>query len=845
MFLADRSDHFRKYKGFLDEVRISNASRSSAWIVTEYNNQRNPSLFCAIGNLEHSNTPPTASEVTLTPIDPRTDKDLIGHYVYEDLDGDSESGTEIRWYRNAQLQPDLNDTLIVPDHLTAKGETWYFTVTPCDGDRYGNTVASNAVTILNSPPSIDWYTPESETPTVNEGETLEFKHTSSDPDNDPLSYTWYLDSTEVAYTQNWTYSPDYYAAGHHNVTLAVSDGEFIVAKQWVVTVTNVNQAPVIDSWDPYENSMTIFENESQTFSITYHDPDGDSLTVQWFVDDILTATGDTFTFKATFDDTGTYNITVLVTDLSLASTTHEWTLSVEHVNRPPTIATYTPASLNPEVYEGASLEFTHTSSDPDGDALYYSWLLDDVLQATTQNWTYMPGYDEAGFHNVTLIVSDGQASARINWNVTVIDVNRSPSAPAIEISPSEPKTDDSLFCTITTPSVDADGDPVTYVYQWYRDDALQPELTTDTVPNQLTTKGEKWKCIVTPFDGKDYGIPVEAEVTIQNSSPTIDTFAPTEAEPIVNEGETLEFTQTSSDLDNDPLFYTWLLDSVEVAYTQNWTYNPGFDAAGYHNATLAVSDGQLETTLQWNITVIDVNRPPTAPTIEITPTPTYTVDDLNCTIKYQSPDPDGDSIIYIYQWYKDGILQPELTGNTVPNQLTNKTETWKCIVTPYDGKDYGPQAEAQATILDSPPHIDTYTPLVTSPSVNEGKNLEFTQTSSDPDNDVLTYQWELDFVFQSADQNWTYAPDYNSAGTHNVTLVVSDGVSTVTHYWNVSVIDVNSAPIIQTYYPETNPTIYEGQSQEFNVSSSDPDRDILTIEWWVNGSARCKTKQCL
>ncbi len=49
MYIGDRSDHTRKFYGLIDEVRISNIARSAAWILTEYNNQLNPSTFYTIG----------------------------------------------------------------------------------------------------------------------------------------------------------------------------------------------------------------------------------------------------------------------------------------------------------------------------------------------------------------------------------------------------------------------------------------------------------------------------------------------------------------------------------------------------------------------------------------------------------------------------------------------------------------------------------------------------------------------------------------------------------------------------------------------------------------------------
>jgi hypothetical protein len=52
MYIGDRYDHVRKFYGFIDEVRVSNISRSAAWILTEYNNQLNPAAFYSIGEEE-------------------------------------------------------------------------------------------------------------------------------------------------------------------------------------------------------------------------------------------------------------------------------------------------------------------------------------------------------------------------------------------------------------------------------------------------------------------------------------------------------------------------------------------------------------------------------------------------------------------------------------------------------------------------------------------------------------------------------------------------------------------------------------------------------------------------
>jgi len=54
--------------------------------------------------------------------------------------------------------------------------------------------------------------------------------------------------------------------------------------------------------------------------------------------------------------------------------------------------------------------------------------------------------------------------------------------------------------------------------------------------------------------------------------------------------------------------------------------------------------------------------------------------------------------------------------------------------------------------------------------------------------------------------------------------------------WNVTVINVNRAPLIISYYPEGDPIIREDGSQEFNITCSDPDGDELLIQWYLNNT---------
>ena len=101
------------------------------------------------------NNPPSASNALLTPTDARTTDSLTLSYSYSDPDGDSESGSEITWYRDSQALPaGTIQGLTVPSSETMKGQEWYATVKPSDGSDYGNVVTSNTVIIENTPPSL-------------------------------------------------------------------------------------------------------------------------------------------------------------------------------------------------------------------------------------------------------------------------------------------------------------------------------------------------------------------------------------------------------------------------------------------------------------------------------------------------------------------------------------------------------------------------------------------------------------------------------------------------------------------------------------------------------------------
>ena len=147
-------------------------------------------------------------------------------------------------------------------------------------------------------------------------------------------------------------------------------------------------------------------------------------------------------------------------------------------------------------------------------------------------------------------------------------------------------TTDDLTIQIVTPSADGNGDSITYGYAWHKDNTLQTDLTTDTVPASRTARGEVWKCVVTPNDGTTDGASDEDSVTVANTPPVADVGGTYSGEP----GEEIAFDGSGSfDADGDALTYSWTFGDSGVGSGVSPTHT--YTTDGVYTVSLVVNDG--------------------------------------------------------------------------------------------------------------------------------------------------------------------------------------------------------------------------------------------------------------
>jgi hypothetical protein len=155
-----------------------------------------------------------------------------------------------------------------------------------------------------------------------------------------------------------------------------------------------------------------------------------------------------------------------------------------------------------------------------------------------------------------------------------------------------------------------------------------------------------------------------------------------------------------------PIFYEWTLDGRNAAADNglgNYTYQSDFSSADEHVVRLRSSAdfraGPLNATLEWNLTVVDVDRPPVITALFPNEASVKFPSGAGPVFRVVASDPDGDKLSYA--WFVDGeplarSFGPELRPGgvgagehmlavEVSDGKLNATASWNLTVTASAG----------------------------------------------------------------------------------------------------------------------------------------------------------------
>ncbi len=90
---------------------------------------------------------PLITSASISPAEPSEGDELTVQYEFSDGDGDPLESVSIRWFRNGDHMPSLDDSETVPGDMVTDGDGWKAVLTPHDGVEQGDQAGTGDITV--------------------------------------------------------------------------------------------------------------------------------------------------------------------------------------------------------------------------------------------------------------------------------------------------------------------------------------------------------------------------------------------------------------------------------------------------------------------------------------------------------------------------------------------------------------------------------------------------------------------------------------------------------------------------------------------------------------------------
>ena len=427
--------------------------------------------------------------------------------------------------------------------------------------------------------------------TVNQGQTSSLSSTAVSTGTSPYMYQWLQKApsassysaisgaTSSSYSFATTGST---TTGAWSFELQVTDAASALVTSNSVSIT-VNSALSV-SISP--TSVTLNVGQSQTFSATASGGSGSYSSYQWYVSGVAQSGQTASTFSYSPVSSGSYSITVTVTD-SLGTTSAQSTAATVAVNAVLSV-TVSPISWAMDV--GQSKTFTATPVGGSGSYTVYQWYVDSALQngQTASTFSYSPV--SSGSYSITVTVTDSLGTTSAQSTAATVTVSASPT---VSIAPVGPLTMDAGQVQTFTATVS--GGSGTLSYQWYLDGTA---VGSNSASYSYTASGTSHSvtCKVTDSASTPVTSPTSNAVSVTvNSALVAPTVTPTPG--TVDQGQTSSLTSSSVTTGTSPYTYQWLQKAPGGSYVMVGSNSASFSfatsnatATGYWSFILQVKD---------------------------------------------------------------------------------------------------------------------------------------------------------------------------------------------------------------------------------------------------------------
>ncbi len=673
---------------------------------------------------------------------------------------------------------------------------------------------------------------------------ISFDVNATDVEGDEITYTATSSDTEalsaVVNGSTVTLSALNNLTGDFNVTVTATANGLSDSKTIRVTVTPVNDAPILAAIDDSE----FDEDTNLTIELNATDADGDGVVYDANSSDVnvtVEIVDNELTLMPSPDFYGDVNISVWATDDSsdaLVSNIETFVASVLPINDAP-IAYDVNGTTNEE--NATAITLIATDIDSNVTALEFvieSNATDGNVTIVNNIATYTPALDFVGTDSFTYTAYDGNLTSNIaTVTIEVANINDAPVL--ADINSSEVDEDATPF-VIELNATDVDGDALSYEAN-SSDESI---ATVEIVDNQLT---------VTPQPDMNGEITISVVATDGTLSSEVKEFTinilPVNDAPVLSgvsaqnmdeDSTPLVIELNATDVDGDALSYEANSSDITKATTaisgNQLTITPQPDMNGDVTIILSANDGNLTSNVE--TFVLTINPVNDAPILSPIAPQSMDEDSAPITVELNATDVDLDTLSYSVVSLDTDKATATIVGNVITiDSAENMFGTVNMIATVSDGNGAD---DNQSFVLTINPVNDA--PTITDISVEtaEDTQLPITLTATDIDSDLsdLVYAIESNASNGKVTLNGavvTYTPDGNFTGEDSFTYSVFDGnltsnIATV----SIVVTAVNDAPILapiddmnvsedaSEFRVDLNVTdVDEGESFTYEVNSSD------------------------
>ncbi|MGH9921324.1 MAG: tandem-95 repeat protein, partial [Nitrososphaerales archaeon] len=646
---------------------------------------------------------------------------------------------------------------------------------------------------------------------------------------------------------SFTYTPFIDFNGVDSFTYVANDGPLnSTAATVTITVNSINDAPVAN------NDAVIIDEDTSGTDVLANDTDVDndpltitSVTIPTNGTAVINP-NNTITYTPDSNFFGADSFDYEISDGNGGNDTATVNVTVNPVNDAP-IAD----SQSVLTDEDTALPITLTGSDVDGDALTFSIVTNATsgtlgpitpINSTTASVTYTPNSNFNGPDSFTFKANDSALdSNNATISITVNAINDAPVADEDSVSVDE---NEATAISVLSNDSDVDGDSLTVT------------SVTDP-PNGSAIINGNGTITYTPTG--DYNGPDSFDYTISDDNGGFDTATvnvivePMNDAPVANDDavstdedtilEIPEATLLANDTDADG--DTLTVSSFDAVSTAGGTivlgssldYTPPSNFNGVDTFTYTASDGNGGfDTATVTVTVNAVNDEPVLGAIGdqtideqtlLTFTATATDVDIGQTLTFSLIGaPAGVSITSggVFTW-----TPTEAQGSGV--------YTFDVVVT----DDGSPNLSDSETIDVTVNEVNTAPVLnpVGDQTIDEETLLSFTATASDSDVPANTLTFSLSGEPAGASITsggvFTWTPtEAQGPGVYTFDVVVSDGTTTDSETIDVTVNEVNTAPVLSPD-PILDDSVGEGIPYTFTATASDSDLPANTLTFTVTG----------